>query len=199
MRLGKGKSAEYREYLEVQQQRTLSKRENDPGAGARELVRRVVDLGDLSPASSVLCIGCRNTVELDLFRTSGVGRVIGIDLVSPGPDILVMDMHDMSFEDAVFDAVYASHSLEHSYDVGAVLREIARVGRPGAVVGVEVPLGEGSSDADRIAFHSLDDLQAALAPVVAAELWVDEQPARSVTNGQGTPVARVVFRLAEGS
>lgn len=198
-RLGKGKPAEYREYLEVQQRRTLSKRENDPGAGARELVRTVVGLGELSHASTVLCIGCRNTVELDLFRESGVGRVVGIDLVSPGPDILVMDMHDMTFEDAVFDAVYASHSLEHAYDIGAVLCEIARVSRPGAVVGVEVPLGEGSSDADRIAFHSLADLQAALAPVVADELWVDEQPARSATNDQGTPVARVAFRLTEGS
>ena len=198
-RLGRGKPADYREYLEVQQRRTLSKRENDPGAGARELVRRVVELGDLSHASSVLCVGCRNTVELDLFHAAGVGRVVGIDLVSPHPGILVMDMHDMSFGDAVFDAVYASHSLEHSFDLGKVLREIERVGRPGAVVGVEVPLGDGSSDADRIAFHSLADLQAAVAPVIATELWVDEQPALSATNDQGTPVARVVFRLAEGS
>jgi len=198
-RLGKGKPADYREYLDVQQRRTLSKRENDPGAGASELVRRVVELGDLSRASSVLCVGCRNTVELDLFRGSGVGQVVGIDLVSPHPDILVMDMHDMTFEDAAFDAVYASHSLEHSFDADVVLREIARVGRGGAVVGVEVPLGEGSSDADRIAFHSLDDLQSMVAPVAADELWADEQPARSATNDQGTPVARVIFQLAEGS
>jgi SAM-dependent methyltransferase len=195
-RLGKGKPADYREYLEVQQRRTLSKRENDPGVGARELVRRVVELGDLSPGSSVLCVGCRNTVELDLFRDAGIDEVVGIDLVSPHPDVLVMDMHDMSFDDATFDAVYASHSLEHSFDVGVVLREIARVGRSGAVVGVEVPLGDGSSDADRVAFHGLGDLRAAIAPVVAHELWVDEQPARSATNDQGTPVARVVFRVA---
>jgi len=198
-RLGKGRPAEYQEYLAVQQRRTLSKRENDPGAGARELVRMVVELGELERASSVLCVGCRNAVELDLFRSLAVGRVVGIDLVSPSPDILVMDMHDMTFEDSVFDAVYASHSLEHSFDVGAVLREIARVGRPGAVVGVEVPLGNGSSDADRIEFHSLADLHAAVAPILATELWVDEQPAGSATNEQGTPVARVVFRLAEGS
>jgi len=194
-RLGKGKPADYREYLDVQQRRTLSKRENDPGAGARELVRNVVDLGDLTPTSAVLCVGCRNAVELDLFRAAGVGQVIGIDLVSRGPDILVMDMHDMRFEDAVFDAVYASHSLEHAYDVGAVVQEIARVGRPGAVVGVEVPLGESSSHADRVTFRNLDDLRAAVAPVAADELWVDEQPAGSATNDQGTAITRIVFRL----
>jgi SAM-dependent methyltransferase len=198
-RLGKGKPSDYREYLEVQQRRTLSKRENDPGVGARELVGKVVELGQLSSASAVLCVGCRNEVELDLFKAAGVGRVVGIDLVSPGPDILVMDMHDMRFDDDVFDAVYASHSLEHAYDVGTVVREIARVGRPGAVVGVEVPLGEGSSDADRVTFHSLRDLRTATVPAAAAELWADEQPARTPSNDQGTPVARVVFRLGEGS
>jgi SAM-dependent methyltransferase len=198
-RLGKGKPADYREYLEVQQRRTLSKRENDPGTGARELVRRIVELGDLSQTSSVLCVGCRNAVELHLFHAAGVGRVVGIDLVSPDPDILVMDMHDMSFDDAVFDAVYASHSLEHAYDVGRAVGEIARVGRPGAVVGVEVPLGEGSSDADRITFHGVGDLRAALEPVAADELFAEEQPARTATNDQGTPVARIVFRLSQGS
>ena len=127
----KGKPADYREYLEVQQRRTLSKRENDPGAGARELVRRIVELGDLSRTSSVLCVGCRNAVELNLFRAAG-GRQGGRH--RPGrldPDILVMDMHDMSFDDAVFDAVYASHSLEHAYDVGSGAVGGDREGRSG--------------------------------------------------------------------
>ena len=86
-----------------------------------------------------------------------------------------MDMHDMSFDDGRFDAVYASHSLEHSYDVGAVVRELGRVGRPGAVVGVEVPLGKPASRADRIAFESLDDLRAAVAPATPGSPMFDQQ------------------------
>lgn len=198
-RLARDKPAEYREYLEVQRRRTLSKRANDPGAGARELVRRVTELGGLTPSSSVLCVGCRNPVELDLFRAAGVGDVVGIDLVSQRDDILVMDMHDMAFEDGRFDAVYASHSLEHAYDVPTVVGEIARVGREGAVAGVEVPLGEGSSDADRVTFRELADLRRALGPVTADELWADEQPAGTATNSQGTAVARVVVRLARAA
>ncbi len=195
-RLSRQRPADYREYLEVQLRRTLSKRANDPGSGARELVHRVVQLGGLSASSSVLCIGCRSPIELDLFKTAGVGEVVGIDLISQRPDIHVMDMHEMTFDDDRFDALYASHSLEHAYDVGAVVREIARVGRPGAVVGVEVPLGEGSSTADRVTFHGLRDLRGAVGSVVAEELWVDEQAPGTATNSQGTAVARMVFRLA---
>jgi hypothetical protein len=58
-----------------------------------------------------------------------------------------------------------------------------------------VPLGKSASRADPISFESLDDLRAAVAPAIAEELWADEQPARTPTNDQGTPVARVVFRL----
>jgi SAM-dependent methyltransferase len=194
-RLARGKPGEYREYLDVQQRRTLSKRANDPGAGARLLVSRVVELGGLSSASTVLCVGCRNTIELDLFRNAGIRDVTGIDLVSQSPEILVMDMHDMTFPDDHFDAVYASHALEHAYDVPMVASEIARVGRPGAVVGIEVPLGEGRSDADRIAFHGMHELREAVAEIAGSELWADQQPASTPTNSQGTPVARIVFDL----
>ena len=194
-RLARGKPLDYREYLRAQQRRTLSKRENDPGAGARELVRKVVELAGLSRASSVLCVGSRNAIELGLFAAAGIGAVAGIDLVSLSPEILVMDMHYMTFEDDRFDAIYASHALEHSYSAGLVLAEFKRVGRPGAVVGIEVPLGPPSSSADRLEFTSLDDLRAVVAPLVAEELWAEEQPARTPTNEQGTPVARIVFRL----
>jgi SAM-dependent methyltransferase len=194
-RLGRGTSDEYRDYLDVQLHRTLSKRANDPGAGARLLVREVVECGRLGAASAVLCVGCRNTVELDLFHAAGVENVVGIDLISQSPGILVMDMHAMTFADETFAAVYASHSLEHAYDVAKVVSEIARVGRPGAVVGVEVPLGPSRSAADRQSFASLDDLRAAVLRNGDAELWAEEQPAHTETNEQGTAIARMVYRL----
>ena len=194
-RLAKDKPADYREYLDVQRRRTLSKRENDPGVGARVLVAKVLEHAAISSESSVLCVGCRNPFELDLFAEAGVRDVVGIDLVSQRPDILVMDMHAMGFGDDRFDAVYASHSLEHAYDVEKVVTEIARVARPGAVVGLEVPLGPGSSDADRVEFRSVEDLRTATARIARDELWSDEQPAGSATNMQGTPVARLVLRV----
>ena len=141
----------------------------------------------------MLCVGGRNGFELDRFQAFGLATT-GIDLFSQRPDILVMDMHATLFSDDSFDAVYASHSLEHSHDLPAVLAEISRVARDGAIVGIEVPVRHKGSDADLIEFSGLDDLLAALRPIVNRVLYAEEQPAHSETNAQGSAIARVVFR-----
>jgi SAM-dependent methyltransferase len=192
-KLGKQQSSEYRDYLATQLRRTLSKRETDPGAGAVTLINNVA--AAQPSGGAVLCVGCRNTLELDRFRERGFDEVVGIDVFSRREDILVMDMHQMSFSDDSFDVVYASHSLEHSYDVGRVAREIARVARDGAVVGVEVPVRTQRSAADRVVFSGLDELRGVFGSRVGEEVLAEEQPPHTPTNGQGTDVARLVFRL----
>jgi SAM-dependent methyltransferase len=193
-KLGAKQPAEYREYLDAQLERSLSKRENDPGAGARVLIEHAVS-GRASSAARVLCVGCRNGIELDEFRACGLHDVVGIDLFSQRDDILVMDMHAMTFPGDSFDVVYSSHSLEHAYDVGTVVRELARVGRDGAVVAVEVPVRHKGSTADRAEFAGLEGLREVFRPYVAEELWSDEQAPHTPTNEQGSAVARLVFRL----
>jgi SAM-dependent methyltransferase len=192
-RLGKRRPPEYRDYLAVQLRRTLSKRETDPGAGAVTLINRVAD--QRADGGRVLCVGCRNTLELDRFRARGFEDVIGIDVFSQREDIKVMDMHEMTFPDNSFDVVYASHALEHSYDMGKVVNEIVRVARDGAVVGVEVPIRAQASAADRVVFSGLDELRAAFRPHIAEERLAEEQTPHSATNDQGTEIARIVFRL----
>jgi SAM-dependent methyltransferase len=192
-RLGKRHPPEYRDYLSTQLRRTLSKRETDPGIGAVTLINRVAD--QQPSGGAVLCVGCRNALELDRFRARGFQDVVGIDVFSQRADILVMDMHEMSFSDDSFDVVYASHALEHSYDVDRVVREIGRVARDGAVVGVEVPVRAQASTADRIVFLGLDELREVFLPHIGDELMAEEQPPRSATNEQGTEIARLVFRL----
>ena len=194
--LARGKPDDYREYLDVQLERTLSKRENDPGAGARELVRRVVELGSLSESSSVLCVGCRNTIELDLFASAGVGDVVGIDLVSQRPDVLVMDMHDMNFDGrTVRRRVRVAFSRALLRRGGG--RPRAGTSRPSACGrrcrGTARYTREPSRPGSRSRVSTISARPSP--PAVAEELWADEQPARTPTNDQGTPVARVVFRL----
>jgi SAM-dependent methyltransferase len=196
-RLGKSQSPEYRNYLAIQLRRTLSKRETDSGTGAVTLINRVAE--QRPPGGAVLCVGCRNGLELDRFRARGFEDVVGIDVFSERPDILVMDMHKMSFADDSFDVVYASHSLEHSYDVHRVVREIARVARDGAVVGVEVPVRTQRSAADRVVFSGIDELRGIFEPRIDQELLAEEQPPRTATNEQGTDIARLVFRLRKES
>jgi SAM-dependent methyltransferase len=192
-RLGKSRSPEYRDYLAIQLKRTLSKRENDPGVGAVTLITSVAE-GQPS-RGPVLCVGCRNELELDRFRERGFGDVVGIDVFSDSDDVLVMDMHEMTFPDDSFDVVYASHSLEHSYDVQRVAEQIVRVGRDGAVVGIEVPVRAQASAADRVVFSGLDEVRSIFDGRIGEELLAEEQPPRSPTNEQGTEIARLVFRL----
>jgi SAM-dependent methyltransferase len=192
-RLGKSRPAEYRDYLAVQLRRTLSKRDTDPGIGAVTLISRVAE--QRRNGGSVLCVGCRNTLELDRFRARGFDEVIGIDVFSQREDIKVMDMHEMRFPDNSFDVVYASHALEHSYDVKRVVEEVVRVAREGAIVGVEVPVRAQASTADRIVFSGLDELRTAFEPHIRDEVLGEEQPPHSATNDQGTDIARLVFRL----
>jgi SAM-dependent methyltransferase len=192
-RLGRGRPSDYRDYLAVQLERTLSKRETDPGVGAVMLIDAVAE--QRPEGGAVLCVGCRNGLELDRFRERGFDDVVGIDVFSQREDILVMDMHEMTFSDESFDVIYASHSLEHSYDVQRVAREIVRVARDGAIVGVEVPVCGQASAADRIVFSGLDELRGVFAGHVADELLAEEQPARTATNEQGTEIARLVLRL----
>lgn len=192
-RLRKSKPPDYRDYLAVQLRRTLSKRETDPGVGAVTLINRVAE--QHPKGGSVLCVGCRNALELDRFRARGFEDAVGIDVFSQRDDILVMDMHDMTFPPDSFDVVYASHALEHSYDVDRVAKEIVRVARDGAVVGIEVPVRAQASAADRIVFSGLDELRRAFQPHIGDELLAEEQPPHSPTNDQGTEIARLVFRL----
>jgi len=194
-RLGKTRPPEYRDYLATQLKRTLSKRETDPGAGA---VRLIDEVTAAQPSGGpVLCVGCRNPFELDRFRERGFADVIGIDVFSQREDILVMDMHDMSFPDDSFDVVYASHSLEHSYDVDRVAREVVRVARDSAVVGVEVPVRTKQSAADRVVFSGLDEVRDVFREHVREEVLGEEDAPRTETNEQGTDVARLVFRLSK--
>jgi len=195
-RLGQNRSPEYRDYLAVQLRRTLSKSETDPGVGAVTLINRVADAQ--SSRGPVLCVGCRNPLELDRFRARGFDDVVGIDLFSQREDIKVIDMHDMTFPDDSFDVVYCSHALEHAYDVRRVVDQIVRVARDDAVVGVEVPVRAQASAADRVVFAGLGELRAAFDFHVGIELLAQEQPPRSETNDQGTGVARLVFRVRKG-
>jgi SAM-dependent methyltransferase len=195
-RLGRRHPPEYRGYLATQLRRTLSKRDTDPGVGAVTLINHVAE--QQAPGGAVLCVGCRNALELDRFRARGFADVVGIDVFSQRGDILVMDMHEMSFADDSFDVVYASHSLEHSYNVDLVASEIARVARDGAVVGVEVPIRTQRSDADRILFSGLEELRGVFRPQIGEELLAEEQPPNTATNEQGTEIARLVFRVRKG-
>lgn len=190
----KGNSNAHQKYLAAQLQRTLSKMDAPLQPRTRLMVDKIAKFVDLT-ACDVLCIGCRNSAEIDYFTTKGARHVAGIDLYSQDERILVMDMHAMTFSDDSFDVVYTSHSLEHARDVARVASEIIRVGRPGGLVAIEVPAQYETRGADLVDFGSLQALHSVFADYVGQIYWTDEQPAHSPTNEGGTAVLRTLFTL----
>jgi SAM-dependent methyltransferase len=72
--------------------------------------------------------------------TTGLGtRSIGVDVRPvpvPGVPVVGADGARLPFADACFDAVYANALLQHVSDTSAVVAEVRRVARSGAVVGI---------------------------------------------------------------
>ena len=145
-----------------------------------------------SSLERVLCVGCRNAYELDRVESLGYGPVTGIDLHSVDPRILVMDMHEMAFEDSSFDLVLSSHSLEHAKVPEMAGSEIRRVTRPGGIIIVEVPIYYGTFDADLWDYRSPERVVALLEPCeiiwtgIGKQLDCDAQVARVIVRASGS-------------
>ena len=95
-----------------------------------------------------LCCGPGN-LSLDLARAS----VVGLDLApgmlrlavaaAPAASFVLADAEVMPFVSESFDAVACGHGLQFCPDLGAVLREIARVLRPGGRLAASAPFRSG--------------------------------------------------------
>ena len=108
----------------------------------------------LSPTAQVLEIGC-GTGAMTRFlahRDDFLGKVFGVDQspafieaarnfaeeekISDKVDFQVGDAHKLDFPSATFDAVIAHTLISHVTDPSAVIREMARVVRPGGTVAI---------------------------------------------------------------
>jgi SAM-dependent methyltransferase len=185
----------YRSYLDMQLARTLLKRQSGLQKRCQDFIDKIADCVDLT-SYRVLCVGCRNSAELDYFQYNGVSEVVGIDLYSTDTRIKVMDMHAMDFPDGAFDLVYSSHSLEHSHEPKQVVQEIVRVTAVGGIVAIEVPVEYQVYDADLLDLQSLDHLHDLFAPNLGTILWESYFPKSA---GYGTAVIRTIFQLNKKS
>ena len=81
----------------------------------------------------LLVVGPRNIAELYIAWLYGFSwrNIMGIDLYSTNPKIQVMNMEDMAFDDATFDAVTMSATLAYAKDVPGTIEEVYRVLKPG--------------------------------------------------------------------
>ncbi len=102
----------------------------------------------LSLPVRVLDAGCGDGAGLSYLHDLGFRHALGLDLSTEklqrarlaGQLVANADLHDLSrIPDALFDVVYASHSLEHCYNPSQVVSEFKRVARPDAVFVLVLP------------------------------------------------------------
>ncbi len=96
--------------------------------------------------SRTLVIGCGTGLEPASIARSVGSKVVGLDLQvpaaggsTPGVSLVRCDAETLCFPDAVFDAVYCFHVLEHLRDPLRGVNEICRVLRSSGVAFVGTP------------------------------------------------------------
>jgi SAM-dependent methyltransferase len=118
------------------------------------MLREYLDAMDIDAAERVLDVGCGTGIASRTIarRTAFNGHVIGIDrsayLVDAGRrrvreegldgrvELHAGDSHSLDIPDASFDAVVAHTLLSHVEDQLGVLKEIARIVKPGGRIGI---------------------------------------------------------------
>ena len=133
----------------------------------------------LPAESAILCLGARNQQEPHMWREFGYSDVTAVDLL-PSRGVSFGDMHRLSFADARFSLVHASHVLEHAFDPGRAVKEVCRVLRPGGIIYAAWPRHFVPSDHDRIDYGSASAFRAYVASFCRAELlWREDAATES--------------------
>jgi SAM-dependent methyltransferase len=119
---------------------------------------------------NILCLGARLGAEVKALRDMGFKNSIGIDL-NPGPNnqyVIKGDFHKMDFQDDKFNIIY-SNSIDHSWDIKLLSREIHRVLKKNGYLILEVDhlfkdkkkknnLIKGSSKYESLIFDDFNDV-----------------------------------------
>jgi SAM-dependent methyltransferase len=187
----RNRDQDYDKYLRDQLEETLLKRKlrGTLSFDIIPLIDMLASKYDFE-GQSVLCVGARNNDEIRYFRKLGAGYIVGIDLYEVPPDIVVMDMHDLKFEDNKFDVVYSRHSFEHAYDKHKAAAEFIRVVKQGGVIVVEVP-GQYKGGGDYNYFHGTNSVIEAFGDHIDQYLWNEYSPKEENTHKMD--IIRVMF------
>jgi SAM-dependent methyltransferase len=98
--------------------------------------------------TTILDVGCSDGYMVKVFKDDGKkatgvnDTLMAVDrafIEEYGLDVRRGDMHNLTFRDSSFDAVWCRHTLEHSFAPLQVLAEIYRVLKPGGYLFAVLP------------------------------------------------------------
>lgn len=123
---------EYKKYIEQQKTHNNTKYRTVNRKNSRS---RDIDIlkREIPEVKNILCLGARDKSEVLHFRKEGY-TAIGIDLYSDDESIIsILDMHLIGtyYPKNSFDLVYASHSLEHAFNIADILSGIEKISKYG--------------------------------------------------------------------
>jgi len=89
---------------------------------------------------TLLDVGCRNVDARERLENLGL-KWTGCDKVPEknSPDVLKMDMTELTFPDNSFDFIFVCHSLEHCDNPIKAIKEFKRVVKEGGFVFISLP------------------------------------------------------------
>lgn len=127
-----------------------------------ELRKRLIDQGLVKKGMNVLCLAARLGTEVKSFLDLGC-FAIGLDL-NPGKEnkyVVCGDFHNIQFPDQSVDVVF-SNSLDHTFDLPRLIKEIKRILKIKGLLVLEIGRGteEGSQPGyyEALAWKKIDDL-----------------------------------------
>lgn len=139
---------DYKEYTKLQKE-TFCSFESQNELWSKGQERYITkNFGRINRSEVILDIACGDGVGLREFKKLGFVNLIGVEFnhekvkiaKKSGYPIYEHDMHDLSiFKNSMFDVIYSSHTIEHSYYPKKALLELLRILKPNGKLYVVLP------------------------------------------------------------